>query len=176
MDREYERSLAAADLVQRSGGEIGSAVRGHSMGETLPPGTRIRIGRETGAGYRVGMVVAFLAGDVLVAHRVVRISRDRRGRDVLLTRGDGSLLCDPPIGSRAIIGEVRAMQDADVWRPVGAAPRAGRFTSASRALILDVVTVFARVDRDLTSRAVEFLITLGRRVASAGRGATQPDA
>jgi hypothetical protein len=150
-----ERALAAADLLQRHGGEIESTVRGRSMGSTLPAGTRIRIGRQRPAGYPEGVVVAFLAGGTLVGHRVVGHCRDRRGRHALLTRGDGTIYCDPPIDPALVVGEVIAWESRSAWHAVPPAPGRGHAGVLVAAAVLGCVRALASMNRPLASRLVE---------------------
>jgi len=152
-----------AGLLRRSGAEIESVVQGRSMGCALPSGARIRIRCAASARYEVGSVVAFRAGDALIGHRVVAASRDRRGRDLLVTRGDAALLCDPPVDPALVLGEVTARADGDAWTPVpGPAPRRGPAAGVA-AVSLHVVRGLAAVDRDLASRFIERVLVLGLR-------------
>ena len=159
--------VALAAMLKRAGSAVESTVRGSSMGRTLPPGTRIRITCAADAAYRPGAVVAFLAGDALIGHRVVARSRDRRRRDVLVTRGDAVMLCDPPIDPALVLGEVTARQEPAGWTALPAPVRRGPIARAVAALALGAVRALAWVDREIASRLMESLLTAGLRVRSA---------
>ena len=159
----HDRAFAAAALLRRSGGEIESTVQGRSMGSTLPAGTRIRIGYRPDAAFREGTVVAFLAGETLTGHRVVGHCRDRQGREVLLTRGDGCTFCDPPIEPALVVGVVTAWQAGSDWRALPPAPRKGPVGAALAALVLGCVRTLARIDLPLASSTHEVLLTAGLR-------------
>lgn len=163
MPLAHERSLAAAELLRRTGGEIESTVRGRSMGATLPAGTRIRIACRRDAAFADGAVVAFLAGGTLVGHRVVGRCRDLRGREALVTRGDGSVFCDPVIDPASVVGEVMAWQSGAAWLALAPAPRRGPFGTLMAAFVLRCVRTLARIDRPLVSTAHEFVLVATQR-------------
>lgn len=155
----YERARAAAELLRRSGGEIESMVQGRSMGGTLPAGTRIRIGQGRDAAFAPGTVVAFLVGETLTGHRVVRSSRDLWGREALLTRGDGCMLCDPPIDPALVVGEVTAWHSATGWSPVPPEARRGPIGTMLAAIALACVHTLARLNLPLAGALHESLLT-----------------
>ena len=159
---------AVAPLLRSAGREIESTVHGESMGATLPAGARILI--RCGAPVEPGMIVAFVAGESLVAHRLMHVVAGRGG-GYLVTQGDARILCDPPIDVGASVGVVTAwrMTDEETWRPTRDAPRrapAGQATSA-------IVRMFVRVALALDVRAALAVtgvaLTLGRLLASGRR-------
>ncbi len=107
-----------AGLLKRSGTEIESRIRGTSMLPTLRPGAHVRI-RCGHAAAALGDVVAFLNAGGLMGHRLVA-----RRRGYLITRGDGSALCDPPIPATAVLGTLTAwrLDETDQWRAVPPSP------------------------------------------------------
>jgi hypothetical protein len=99
---------------------------GTSMGATLPPGSRIRF-RCGPNEPRLGDVVVLVFGQAdLLAHRVVGAGRGPRAREYLLTRGDGSVLCDQPIQRAAVLGIVLDTATDAGWRSL-APPRSSGF-------------------------------------------------
>ena len=129
-----EDVAALAALLSRSGTDLESEIRGPSMGPTLTHGARIRIRCETGSSIHLGQVVAFLAEPGLVAHRMVA----HQGKHIL-TRGDASTACDPPIQLDRVLGVVDAWYNGTDWRPVGAPPAASlvrRIGSAFSSIVI----------------------------------------
>ena len=157
--------LASSSLLGQQGRVIESRVHGASMGRTLPAGTAIRVRCAAGATCRVGDVVAFLAGTVPVVHRVV--GRGARRPRYLITRGDGTWLCDPPVAEELVVGIVAEWQDGATWRPAAELPapapdlRAERFQRAmTRAL--DVHLWVARAVYTCAYLAGRLLARVGR--------------
>jgi hypothetical protein len=101
---------------------IFSDLRGTSMGPAIPDGARIRIRSGQDDLWHAGMVIAFLAGRRLMAHRIVYEGRRGLARHFVLTQGDGNWLCDPPVNRSTVVGEVEAFFADGEWRAV-AAPR-----------------------------------------------------
>ncbi len=77
-------------------------LRGDSMAPTLPPDCEIEIAPLPPA-VRLGELVVFAAGDMLVAHRLVRRVRGR-----WITQGDGQRTPDPPLDQAQALGIVTA--------------------------------------------------------------------
>ena len=123
-----EDMKAIATLLKRSERILESQVRGHSMGATLPDGVRVRIRCGTSVAHRPGIVITFLTEPGLVTHRVLAW----RGGHVL-TRGDATGACDPPVPLDRILGTVDAWRTGAEWLPVPGPPRrslTARFGSA----------------------------------------------
>ena len=146
-----------APLLRAAEREIESTVRGESMGDTLPAGARILI--RGGAPVRLGAIVAFVAGESLVAHRLIHRGSGRGGA-YLVTQGDGRTLCDPPIETAAVLGVVTAwrMTEESPWRPPAGAPRRGpaarSISAAVRALVRAALAVDVRAALVVTGIAL----------------------
>ncbi len=160
-----EQSQLLAPLLKRAGSIIESEIRGPSMGRTLEPGTRIRIRCGTGLDFLDGTVIAFLAGQRLVGHRLVGRTRDRRGQPLLLTRGDGTVVCDPPLDPQAVLGEVIEWLDGDTWRPLPTAPPHSLIGRGVAATILLLIRLALVLDDRLAARTATLLARVGRRLS-----------
>ena len=160
-----DQGLALAPLLRRAGSVIESEIRGPSMGRTLTPGTRIRIRCGDGLGHPPGTVIAFFGGNGLVGHRIVGAGRDRRGPRHLLTRGDGSLVPDPPIEPERVLGEVIEWHDGEGWRPLPAAPARTLVGRSAAAAMLLMVRLALVVDARLAVRGAILLARGGRRLS-----------
>ena len=106
-----------AAVLGQTGTGVESVVVGSSMHPTLPQGARVRIA--SGHDWTVGDVIAFVAGDVLVAHRAVAVPRGGR---FVLTRGDATRLPDPPCPVAVVLGPVCEVWREDSWHPVPRPP------------------------------------------------------
>ena len=73
-----------------------SEVRGWSMTGTLPDRSRIKIRCGGTAGRSIGDVIAVQLDETLIVHRIAYFGRGRRALDHVITRGDSTLLADPP--------------------------------------------------------------------------------
>lgn len=136
-------------LTSKSRAVIHSDVRGPSMGAAIPDGARIRIRSGPQDMWRVGDVIAFLAGSRIMVHRIVYEGRRGSARHFVLTQGDGNWLCDPPVNRSTVVGEVEAFSTGDEWRAIGA-PRipfhrrlVGRPSQALMRLALERNPAFA---------------------------------
>ena len=102
---------AVAELWKRGGREIVARFGGTSMQPTIPPGAEVllRCGEEA----RVGDVIAFVADDRPIVHRIVAAAPDQ---GLVLTCGDALVVPDPPITDRGrIIGRVVSVRrDGDM--------------------------------------------------------------
>jgi hypothetical protein len=103
-------------LLKKSGQSFESVVHGKSMEPTLPDGAAIEIGPLEPAGLRVGQIVVCANAHKLIAHRIVYSGTGARERSLVLTQGDGCLLCDPPIRKDAIQGVVTAIRIDGRWQ------------------------------------------------------------
>lgn len=160
-----DQGLALAPLLKRAGSVIESEIRGRSMAGTLVPGTRIRIRCGSGTDYPDGTVIAFIGGRGLVGHRVVSRGRSRQGQTFLLTRGDGSLVCDPPVEQERVLGEIIEWQDGDTWRAVASSLRGSFADRGGAAATLMLVRLLLAVDAGLAARAAVLLAALGQRLS-----------
>lgn len=129
-------SAAVAALLKNSGHEIESEIHGESMHPTLTEGSRIRI-RCGRAHYQPGDIVAIL-GEPLIAHRVVGLGLCRSRRFVI-TRGDASWFCDPPVREEQILGVVTAYDDGRGWQPLQPWIRATGAVPVLTTLLLVVI-------------------------------------
>lgn len=102
------RRIARDGLLERyraDGARTWLDARGDSMRPDIPAGSRLLV--EFGHGQpRIGEVVLFRRGETLLAHRLVA-RRVIQGRTMLVTKGDGEALSDPPIAPDDVLGLVR---------------------------------------------------------------------
>jgi hypothetical protein len=119
------RTLAVAQSLRAPGRSFESTVTGMSMGPGLGPGSRIRVALVHRAVYEAGEVVAYLAGDQVIVHRVVHRGRAAAARGYLITRGDATLVPDPPVDHARILGPVTGVWRVGGWMPP-TAHRTGR--------------------------------------------------
>lgn len=130
-----------AELLSRAGRTLESSIRGSSMGDTIPDGSRIRIQWRDGNRYLPGQIVACVEDGFLFAHRIVHV----RG-DAIITQGDGWILCDPPFRVSQVVGEVIACSVGGEWRsPAGEAARLASDARAAR-LQVRIIAMCLRVD------------------------------
>jgi hypothetical protein len=133
-----ERLLALSSFLKDGTTEFGSSVRGRSMGKALPDGSHIHVRLVPQRDLRVGQVVAYVAEDRMVVHRVVRLATWHQDQ-YLVTRGDATVVCDRPVLALSVVGVVTDHCTIDVWEPVGAPPVRGflvnRMASAISALL-----------------------------------------
>lgn len=94
---------ARIELLKRTGRTIDSVVDGSSMEPAIPRGTRIRI-RAQRALPPDGSAVAIMAPAGVVTHRLVCRGRLPWNRRYVLTQGDGTMLCDPPLPVDLLVG------------------------------------------------------------------------
>jgi hypothetical protein len=177
--------IAVASLLGRDGRTIDSTIVGQSMGRTLAAGSRVRI-RCADEPAPAGAVVVVAVEGALFAHRMVGRGRGRRARGYVVTRGDGTVLCDAPVEVDRVIGIVAEYHDGEGWRPVsGPAPRPplrGWLAALHRAAMLWALEVHVGLARALSmvsfglARALGPL-TLFRRgdISVPGREGKPPD-
>lgn len=121
-----DRRLASAWLLQRSGKQVEAVVNGDSMHPTLPAGARVLIDC-TPTELLPGDIVCFVAGEKLICHRLLYGGRFRRAKEYVITRGDGTWLCDPPAARNTVLGVVIKQLSADAEQTVATAPQYGVF-------------------------------------------------
>jgi hypothetical protein len=132
-----DRILAVAGPFQREGRVVQSRVKGPSMGKTLPDGAQILIGLCRRERYAPGSIVAFVGPQKITVHRVAFCGRSGRGKGVLVTRGDASLLPDPPLDVGSVLGEVIGVQADGRWKapaPCERRPALHRFVARTLEL------------------------------------------
>lgn len=138
-------------------------LRGGSMSGAIPAGSPIRIALAHPP-YRVGEIVAFLAGVQPVVHRVI-YRRHFGGGKQLLTRGDAMLLPDPPIDASLVLGRVVEAAFAGGWRPVGPRAVAPRRERLLALLVLVASAVLLEISPWLARQFVRGLDAADRRFA-----------
>ena len=137
---------------------IESTVLGGSMGATMRAGSRIRIELGRPRRYDLGEVIAFVAGEHVVVHRVVRRAR-RWPRGYVLTRGDATVLPDPPVGADRILGAVTAIQQGASWASVERRPQ----QSLRARVVAPVVLVLVACVLQASPGAAAAFVTLLHR-------------
>jgi hypothetical protein len=110
--------LAELDTDRAEGVEARSvAVVGWSMWPLLRPGARVEFQPLSGVP-QLGAILVYDAGDLLVAHRLVRLMHQSDATR-LATKGDWSSRCDPPIDPEQVLGEVVTVRFGGFSLPVG---------------------------------------------------------
>ena len=169
------RTLALAESLRAPDRSFESTLMGMSMGAGLGPGSRIRIALVHRARYEAGEVVAYQAGSQVIVHRVVHRGRGGAARGHLITRGDATLVPDPPVEHGRVLGPVTGVWRAGEWTPLGGPPRRSLRARLARALLLASATGGLYLSPRATAYA---LIALHRRAgalwAVLGRGPGRP--
>jgi signal peptidase I len=112
-----ERVLAFSGFLKDGSREFGTWVRGRSMGNVLPNGSQVRVRIVPERDLAVGHVVAYVAEDRMVVHRLVRFTKS--GDDqYLITRGDATVCCDRPVRASSVVGVVTEHCATGTWEPV----------------------------------------------------------
>lgn len=165
-------SDAVLGLLKNAGATIECELHGHSMGRTLPHGTRLRVRCEHRTETTPGQVVAFIAGNKVTVHRVAARGLFGNARSYILTRGDGALLLDHPIPRSAIVGVVSEWTTGDGWRPMTTSVANDWRSYVSRIFILWPTLIALHIDRRLAMLLTAGAITVatgfrnGRRLLS----------
>ena len=94
------RPLIAAEML-RAGYVVDLPLGGGSMRPLFAPGDSLRVRPASVANVRPGDAVIVDLGGRLLCHRLVYASTER-----VVTRGDSSPDCDPPLRADALIGRV----------------------------------------------------------------------
>jgi len=113
------RVLAIVPLLRRAGGTLECRFGGGSMRPAIPSPSRLRIGFAGEPRCGVGCVIAYMAGDTVMVHRVVYRGRWRGARGHLILCGDRLVIPDLPVDERWILGSILAVQKDGVWSPPG---------------------------------------------------------
>ncbi len=174
--------IALASLLARRDGYLEARVEGRSMGATLPEGSFIRIRPGRDRELTPGDVIAIAANEKIVVHRVLKVreaawkpvAQDEKTASVLLlTRGDGEILPDPPVPAAWVIGPVIEVRIGEgPWGPIGSTMRkpflraipaaaAGRLAGTLLALNPGIA--------DRAARAMLFCAYLSRFILTGGR-------
>ena len=111
-------------------GKFRFPLRGDSMRPTLPSVCEIEI-VPLPARVPLGTLIVFVAGDTLIAHRLVR-----RARAAWIAHGDGRLGADRPVSPEQVLGVVAAAYIAGrrCWPPRFSGPPAAFWVARHRAL------------------------------------------
>lgn len=171
------RTLAVVERLRAPGRFVESTVTGMSMGPGLGPGLRIRIALVPRTRYEPGEVVAYLAGNQVVVHRVAHRGR-AAARSYVVTRGDATLVPDPPVERGRILGPVTGVWRASGWVPPGGPPQRSLRARLARALSLAAAigalyvspraAASALVALHRAAGALRAALARGRRSRSAG--------
>jgi hypothetical protein len=161
------RTLAVAQSLRAPGRSFESTVTGTSMGPGLGPGSRIRVALVHRARYEAGEVVAYVSGGQVVVHRVAHRGRAAAARGYLITRGDATLVPDPPVDHGRILGPVTGVWRAAGWMSPSGPPRRSLRAKVACALSLAAAMGALYVSPRATARAVAGL----HRAAGALRAA-----
>jgi hypothetical protein len=151
-----ERLLALSSFLKDGTTEFASSVRGRSMGRALPDGSRIHIRFVPPSEVKIGQVVAYVAEDRMVVHRLVRLATWHQDQ-YLITRGDATVVCDRPVLASSVVGVVTDHCTTDIWEPVGAPCVRGflvnRTAVAISAILFGLVQLRPRL-ADWTARSI----------------------
>jgi hypothetical protein len=109
--------LAFSNLLEKGSLEIEFVVLGGSMGKAVPSGSRIRIRFASGSKLAPGQIVAYVANDRIVVHRLVELATSRDIR-YAITRGDATVCCDAPVPTSTVIGIVTKLHADGAWETV----------------------------------------------------------
>jgi hypothetical protein len=134
------RIVALASSLRAPNRSIESTVQGMSMGRGLPPGSRIRIELIERARYDTGEVIAFLSDGQVIVHRVVHRGRIGMAANHVLTRGDATLVPDPPVEHARILGPVTGVRREARWRDLSGPPRRSLRARVASSLLLIAAT------------------------------------
>ena len=144
---------AVAAIWRRQQREVTARFRGVSMEPTIPSGSELRL--RCGGPVAVHDVLAFVARDQLVVHRVVGLAADGTWT---LTCGDACRIPDPVLRDPdALIGRVIALRRGTAFVDVPRPPR-----TAGRRFWQGLCVRALRLDRRLGSGLVLGLVLLRR--------------
>ena len=158
--------FALASLLGRSEHDVEVEVRIDTMTPTFLPGDRARVRTGRNGPRSEGSVVAFVDGAGVVPHRIVRRGVGPFARRYVVTRGDGCLLCDPPLALESVVGTVVAREDGGTWLPVPAPPERTGLRRFLHAVAAIPVVVALEVHPRLARTAARMLLGSGRVVAA----------
>lgn len=153
------RLLALSGFLKKGSRAFETVVRGGSMGNALPDGSHIRVRFVSESEYVKGSVVAYVAQDRIIAHRVLRCVTSR-GKRYLLTRGDSTALCDSPVPVEAAIGVVTHFETNEHWRPVPPLPSRPLGFRIRDAISFGMIAAVAKVSPHAARWIAQRLIAL----------------
>jgi hypothetical protein len=146
---------AVATIWKRDGRELVVRFSGVSMEPTIGPDDDIRLRCQDSV--EVGDVIAFVAGERVVLHRLVARSPDHTW---FMTRGDAHIVPDAPIDGAILIGTAVEVRGGEV-------PRAP--DGVSRRLALRLARAASRRSLSATRAVVRVLLVLERWLVLAPR-------
>jgi hypothetical protein len=151
-----KRLLVLSSFLKDGSKEFEASVRGRSMGKALPDGSRIHVRFVPQRDLTIGQVVAYIAEDRMVVHRLVRFTAWHQER-YFITRGDATVCCDHPVLASSVIGVLTEYCTTDVWERVGVPPVRSLLVdwtaSAISALVGGLVGLNPRI-ADWTARRI----------------------
>ena len=161
------RIVAIAASLRAPDRTLESTVEGVSMGGGLPPGSRIRIALVERARYDAGEVIAYLAGNQVIVHRVAHRGRFGAAAGLVLARGDTPLVPDPPLKHVQILGPVNGVWREGRWDELTGAPRRpfSRHAAAAFLLLMAIGLLY------ISPRLATAMLTLLNRAEAALRSA-----
>jgi hypothetical protein len=125
--------MARVELLRKSERDVESVVQGRSMEPAIAVGDQIRI-RPVQRMPDVGTAVAVVTPGGLVAHRVIDRGYLPWNRGFVLTQGDGTMLCDPPVPVSLVLGEVCVRRHDGGWQAIGPRAQSARSTACGARL------------------------------------------
>lgn len=158
--------LAAVARLREAHGVLECWLRGGSMGQAIPAGSRIRIAFVDPCSYRAGEVVAFLAAGRILVHRIVYRGRWRAARNILITRGDRCLRPDFPVDVASVLGAVTFSVGNGIWAPPGQPERRSLVARVISYIADAIFAVLIEIDAMLAKWLLARLRTLVRYTVS----------
>ena len=147
------RILSVLPLLRRAGRTLECQFRGGSMRPAVPARSRLRIDAGAYDDCPIGRVVAYVAADRVMVHRVVYQGRSRRARGHLVMCGDRLVLPDLPVDRRWIIGPVIGVQTHGEWVLPGP-PQRRRIPRFTASFLAAFTGALLEVDVRLAERFV----------------------
>jgi signal peptidase I len=145
------RALAAFAFYREDESSAWIEVNGWSMTPLVRPGDEVFVEFGTRAP-AFGEIVVYRQGDLMIVHRLVW--RQSSGSEqLLITRGDGMPLFDPPVPSSNVLGVVRSCRRPGSTSNIGVAAsgrpaRAAGSISVASGFLLTLVERLPRVIRE----------------------------
>lgn len=96
--KEPPSVMGVTPMVVQSGSMSGSAK------DHIETGDLIFIVKADAGKLRVGEIISYMDGDIIVTHRIVKIETGADGSRSFVTKGDANNTEDPAIGEAAVIG------------------------------------------------------------------------
>jgi len=128
-------------------------VTGHSMHPTIADGDVITVRGATADELRIGDIVAFRRGEMLVVHRVIEVSTSEGARSEFRTAGDGNLMEDGIQPGDALLGRVTLVKghrgEWNPQRPVARLAGRWRVILAKHPRTRSALRIFKRACRSL---------------------------